>query len=505
MNSKTYHPSVNLNSRNIFSILRWISLILIFGSILLLVLQLVQYSRLRNTYPPGMVIGGVSVGGLTSSEAASRLIQSYGLPVEIRYLDSAIQIKPAVAGFELDISTMLAAAELQRINQPFWNAFWDYLWNRLPEPSEIPLRASISEARLRNYLEDEIAMRYDKPPSTIVPKAGDVVFESGDSGTQLDVNRAIVLIENALKSPTKRVVNLSYSRIDPLRPSFENLQIMLKQIIDVSEFAGISEVYLYDLQSSQELSFAYQLGEPVQPGISFTAASTMKIPIMLSVYRRIQPPYSAEITDLLQLMIERSENGPADELMERLLETNLGPLMVTDDLLSLGLNNTFLAGYFYPGAPLLKKIETPASQRSDIVIDQDDYNQTTPIEMGMLLRDIYTCSKSGGGTFAAVFPGELTQTECADMISYLMMNKIGVLIQAGLPDGTQFAHKHGWITESDGLIHTIGDAGIVYSPSTTYILTIFLYDDNQLVWDKANLLMAQLSTAIYNYFNLPTS
>ncbi len=502
MKNNTYHSTFNFNSRSIYSILRWVSLALIFGSVLLLVLELVQYSRIRNTYPPGMEIGSVSVGGLDSNEAASRLIQAYGLPIEIRYQDASIQIKPSVAGFELDIAAMLAAAELQRINQPFWNAFWDYLWNRFPEPSDIPLRASISKSRLRKYLEEEIAIRYDKVPATIMPKAGDVVFETGESGTELDIDRAVILIENALKSPTKRTVNLTYSRINPVRPSFENLQIMLHQIIDVSDFAGITEVYLYDLQSSQEMSFAYQLGEFIQPGISFTAASTMKIPIMVSAFKRIEQPYPEEVLNLIQLMIERSENDPADQLMETLLEKNLGPLMVTDDLLALGLNNTFLAGYFYPGAPLLKKIESPASQRSDIIIDQDDYNQTTPIEMGMLLRDIYTCSKTGGGTFAAVFPGEVTQNECADMISYLIMNKIGVLIQAGLPDGTQFAHKHGWITESDGLIHTIGDVGIVYSPGTTYILTIFLYDPNQLVWDKANLLTAQLSTAIYNYFNI---
>lgn len=118
---------------------------------------------------------------------------------------------------------------------------------------------------MRKYLEEEIAIRYDKVPATIMPKAGDVVFETGESGTELDIDRAVILIENALKSPTKRTVNLTYSRINPVRPSFENLQIMLHQIIDVSDFAGITEVYLYDLQSSQEMSFAYQLGEFIQP------------------------------------------------------------------------------------------------------------------------------------------------------------------------------------------------------------------------------------------------
>ena len=88
------------------------------------------------------------------------------------------------------------------------------------------------------------------------------------------------------------------------------------------------------------------------------------------------------------------------------------------------------------------------------------------------------------------------------MISYLANNEIGVLIQAGLPDGTKSAHKHGWITEEDGLIHTISDVGIIYSPGGNYVLCIYLWHPVQLFFDDANLLFADLSQTIYNYFNI---
>jgi beta-lactamase class A len=201
-------------------------------------------------------------------------------------------------------------------------------------------------------------------------------------------------------------------------------------------------------------------------------------------------------------MIERSENDPADHLMEQVLDKNTGPLMVTQDLEALGLKNTFLAGYFYPGAPLLKRFTTTANQRTDVSTDPDAYNQTTPTEMGMLLDDLYQCSQTGGGALAAVFPGEITQNKCRSMITYLTRNKIAVLLEAGLPDGVQIAHKHGWITSNDGLIHTIGDAGIIYTSGGNYVLAIFLYHPTQLLFDPANQLVAQLSTAVYNYFNL---
>ena len=88
------------------------------------------------------------------------------------------------------------------------------------------------------------------------------------------------------------------------------------------------------------------------------------------------------------------------------------------------------------------------------------------------------------------------------MLTYLARNKIGVLLQAGLPDGTRFAHKHGWLMEYDELIHHMSDAGIVYSPGGNYIITIYLFNENQIVFDTANRFVGDISTAIYNYFNL---
>jgi beta-lactamase class A len=88
------------------------------------------------------------------------------------------------------------------------------------------------------------------------------------------------------------------------------------------------------------------------------------------------------------------------------------------------------------------------------------------------------------------------------MITYLTSNKIGVLLQAGLPDGTRIGHKHGWITESDGLMHAIFDVGIVYSPAGDYVICVAMYHPVQLIFDSANLLTANISTAVYNYFNI---
>ncbi len=486
----------------LLSILRWAALLFLFTAAVLTGLQLVQYSRIRSTFPPGLYIAGVPVGGLEQEQAAERLVQAYGVPVELHYGDAVIQIKPQVLGFELKLDAMLAAGDLQRITQPFWSAFWDYLWNQLPTPKEVPLSAELSEDRLRVYLSEEIATRYDQPAEETVPVPGTTEFKTGNPGSLLDIDRAVILIEDALRSPSGRIVNLTTNKVDASRPSLSNLEILLEQIIDVSAFDGLTEIYLLDLQTRQELSFAYERGELLPPEIAFTAASTMKIPIMTSVFRRVNEPTPDNITQMIELMIERSENDPADQLMQEVMDRNLGPMELTDDMQYLGLENTFLAGYFYIGAPLLYRYETPANSRTDVSTDPDVYNQTTPVDMGLLLDDIYQCALNGGGTLPAAYPGEISQNECQKMLDYLAQNDIGVLIKAGLPEGTRIAHKHGWIIEYDGLLHTMGDASIVYTPGGDYILVIFMHQPTQLVFDPANKIFSDLSRAVYNYFNL---
>jgi beta-lactamase class A len=176
---------------------------------------------------------------------------------------------------------------------------------------------------------------------------------------------------------------------------------------------------------------------------------------------------------------------------------------VTRDIQALGLANTFIAGYFYPGAPLLQRFQTAANTRTDVKANPDPYNQTTAAEMAMLLEDLYRCAETGGGTFAVTFPGQISQAECREMIAILLSNRIAVLLQAGLPEGTRIAHKHGWITESDGLMHTIANAGIVYTPGGNYVISVFLYHPVQTVFDPANKMVADISQAVYNFFNLP--
>jgi len=493
-----------VRGRGVFSPLRWLAVFFLLAALVLTIFQLVRYSRLRANLPTGLQIAGIPVGGLDRQQAAQRLLEAYTIPVEMQYGDALIQLDPSVVDFQLDLESMLAAADIQRAQKTFWEGFWDFLWGRTSTTADVPLRASFSETRLRTYLEQEVAQRYDQPPSPAQPIVGTVNFQPGTPGNSLDTDGSVVLIENALFSNLRRQVALPLMRDEPPRPAFQNLEVLLRQTVDLADFDGLAGIYLMDLQTNRELHLAYSQGEAiaVQPDIAFTASSIIKVPIMVSVFNRLGDNPDEESLNLMREMIEKSGNETADWLMDRVIDPNRAPLIVTEDMKALGLENTFLAGYFSLGSPLLSLEQTPANQRVDINTDPDPYNQTTPSDIGMLLEDTYICAQENGGSLAAVFEGQITQQECQQIIEHLVNNKLPVLLTGGIPEGTRIAHKHGWVSVN-GIINTIGDAGIIYSPGGDYILVVFLYHPVQLVWDPASKLVADLSRAVYNYYNLP--
>ena len=489
-----------------FSILRWVAIGFIMMAVFLTTVELVKYSRIRSNFPRGLKIAGVPVGGLDYTQTSERILKIYLSPIEVHYGEATVQINPSALGFEPQLESMLVAADNQRVTESFWLGYWNYLWNRTQSISNIPLHAKNDDERIYTYLRDEISSRYDQPAIPPMPVPGESGFYAGTAGTELNLDRAVLQVIEAMESSSSRTVNLTFRKTNPPRPSILLLEIMLKDIIDVSGFDGTVEIYLQDLQTSQSLNFAYSAIEgDIPTDIAFSSWSTVKIPVMVSAFQFISDPHPQEYLSLMEEMIERSENESTDELASAVIDNRLAPLIVTESMQTLGLENTFWAGFFRLGAPLLQRFTTPANQRTDIDTDPDMYNQTTPADMGMLMQDIYHCAETGGGSLIAAFDNEITQNECQLMVKYLALNQIGVLIQAGMPGGTVVAHKHGWATETDdGLIHTFGDVAIVYTPGGDYTLSIFVHHPVQAVFDPVNLLFANLSSATYNYFNLHT-
>ena len=98
--------------------------------------------------------------------------------------------------------------------------------------------------------------------------------------------------------------------------------------------------------------------------------------------------------DIISRVLGKSDNSATDLVLER-INAAIGPLIVTQNMKTIGLKNTFLNGFFYLGAPPLSpRPVTPGNSRTDISTDPDPYSQTTPSEMGRSLRTFINAPKT---------------------------------------------------------------------------------------------------------------
>ena len=484
--------------------LRWLiggfGLFFLFFSLFILLKDYAAYKASSRLYPDGVSVGQVPIGGLTREQAEQRLTEAFSVPVELRFQGARMQFSPAQLGFTIDSAASLEQVERQIPSGGWWRRLWGQ--NASPYENNFPLQASLNATAARAFLSETILPRYNQTSTEALPILYSTNYAPGQPGYSLDLNGALPVLEQALFSNSQRVVELPVLEAPAAGLNPRNLEIFLRQTILLDGFDGLVEIYLQPLDQEQPLHFAALANQPVPPDVAYSAASTIKIPIMTSVFKRLPEPTPDNALYWMERMIIHSENPPSDALMQTYLDENLGPLYVTDDMRALGYQNTFLAGYFYAGAPLLQRFSTPANSRTDVYLDPDFYNQTVPSEIGDLLTRVYHCAHSESGSENGLFDGQVSPSECQTMLDMLGQNKIGALIEAGLPPEASAAHKHGWTSDLDGLLHTMSDAGIVSTPGGDYVLIIFINSSRQLIFDKGNWLFARLSQVIYNAFNL---
>ena len=468
-----------------------------------LVITVAEYNRFTGqtiAFPAGSRVADVPVGGLDPAAAEARLAEFFNLPLILVIEGERVHVDPGDLGFVIDPAELV----MEGMAQVETATFWDFLRGQ-GNPSaiiEVPLAASVDEAQVRAFLQEQIAPRYTQLGVSSAPIPGTTNFSIGKPSQHLLVDQAVADIRAALLSPDTHQVTLQVEEGEVSPITDETLTAFLRHNLEWIGFDGLVEIYLESLETGANLQLAVRAGEDVQPGIAFPAASTNKIPIMVSVLRRTPEPTPDAVVTLLNQMIGRSENPPADTLMSVYLDEVRGPLVVSEDMAALGLENTFLAGYFYLGAPLLQLFDTPANTRQDVFLAPDRYNQTAPADVGRLLAAIYDCAEDNGGLLIETFPGEITPAKCRLMIEVLAANQIGLLIEAGLPFGASAAHKHGWAPDLDGQLRFMSDVAIVLTEGGDYVLNIFLHDPDRLDFDQGNRLVARLSQTVYNFFNL---
>jgi len=480
-----------MRRRSNTALLEWIAIIGVVSSIGLLVFNLVAYSTVRERMPAGMIIAGVPVGGRTREEAQAELARVYSTPIELHYREAILALDPAQISFRLDTEVMMARADTYRTESSFWGGFWDYLWRQPGRLVEVNLSAEYSQEQLRQYLED-VAARYDSPPGAAAGDTVTLTFGHGQPGFSLDVDSSMAVIDFALRQPTNRRAALTLLEDNTARSTMTQLEQVIDGYLRNQQFNGIASIVVIDLKTGQELD--------VNPDVAFTGMSVMKIPIIIQGYITWDSDPAPETLDQIREAFLNSSNFHANLILQSIGDESAlrGAQRLTENLRLLGIQNTFMAKAFDQDTPV-QPILTPANQRTDVNTNPDPYIQSTANDIASILMMLYHCANTGGGPLAVVFPGQITQGECQAILSGLAQNQTGVQIDGGVPEGVKVAHKEGL---SD---NAYGDAGIVFSPAGDYILVEYIWTPEYLNWDYGRVIMADISRAVYNYLNQPTS
>ncbi len=480
-----------MNRRSSPGLGQWLTVSLMVAIAIFLLVKLYQYAGFRQYYPAGLSVAGVDVGGLTRNEASELLNNRYiEAPIVIFHQEESFDVSPAQANFTLDRETMLSDADFQRVQQDFWAGFWGFLWGRPIEVDPVPLAATHDREALRDVLQN-IANLNDKPAQPPQPVPGNLSFQFGEPGTQTNIQASFADVEAALYRPTSREAHLIVEPLSPSRPEINLLtRLIVNKLQDFEQLTGgIGSVFILELETGEERA--------INADIAMSGMDLLKIPLVLDVYQALdgRPTLSQQklISDTLVVQPDHLSANALLNVIAGQDNPELGAELVTASMRQLGLVNTFMtAPYDDDGRNTL---ETPANSIEELATNPTPQMQTTAEDMGTLLSMIYYCAEGQGGAISAVYKDAVTQEECQTLLNYMQKNRIGSLIEEGAPPETAIAHRHGWISD------THGDAAIVYSPGGAYVLVVILYKPNWLEWETSSPLIADISRAVYNYYN----
>ncbi len=482
-----------MNRRNDPNGVQWL---LTFGVLFiggLIIYFLIQYSNVRAFMPVGLEVAGINVGGLDSEGVRARLNERYlSAPITVLHGDERIELSPERdADFQLDFERMISEAESRRDNQDYWSGFWNYIWGRAGNVEPVELKATHDRTALRLSLQ-QITSVYDLLAQPPQPVPATLSFLYGEVGRKTNIEKSLTNVENALYRPTNRESTLVVEEDPPPRP---NINLLGSLIVNhLQSFEGVYSVIILDLESGDEFS--------VNANIPMSGMSLIKVPIVLETMRNLDQEPNGLYQNLLDDALLGSGNSSSNELLTFIAgeeDAYAGVDRVTQTMQDIGLVNTFIVTPFDEEPRRNKQsFETPANSAEGQSTLPDLNTQTTAADLANLYNMIYDCALTGGGTLKAVYGSNFTQSECLYILETLAQNKIGSLLEEGIPPETTLAHKHGWVSD------THADGGVVFTENGDYIIVVMMYADDWLEWTESSPLIADISRATYNYFNFDT-
>ena len=480
------------------------SLLLLLAAGAMLVYELVGFRAIQALLPAGITVAGVDVSGVSGRDAVANWESVYAEPVLLVYRDARgahpILFHPDQVGWQISSEPMLAdVLALGESDGGFWRRFLNFMLSQERTVSrDIPLLASYQEPALEAFLLD-VARRYDSVTGAPGYDMQTLTVFPGESGHALNIEAAMPAIDRALRMPTNRVVDLPIRIVEREAPTLVTLRELIIDFLDAEGFIydgqrTLASIFVFDLISGDELNI---LGD-----VAYSAASTVKLPIMLDYFRRLTYAPSPDEAWLLANSLLCSNNASSNLLMEIIGSDDIfaGLRSVNTSLQMMGARNSYITAPFILGVAdqEIGSIQPPlTSPNSRYRADADPYNQTTAEDMGGLFTLLYDCAEFASGLLTALPDGTISRAECRQMLQLMSANDIGRLLQGGIPRSAVISHKNGWVFD------TVGDAGIVYSPNgRDYVISVYLWEETEFQdYEKLWPLVEAISRAAWNYFN----
>jgi beta-lactamase class A len=438
------------------------------------------------TLAEDVLVAGVDVGGLDEAAARAKLeqaLQPLLRPLELAAGDTTTTLHPGDIGLELPLDDLLAAARDAAAG------------------GRVDLQVRYDAGKLRAAVEGlaNEAGGAGTPEIDVITSSDPISrsFTLAGGATTLDVDAAVAQIDERLHAVGgARKVTLPLVPAGSARPTPEQLQEQIAAM--AKQFKGTVGVYVYDLAGAQQIA-------GLNERTAFTAASTIKVAIMLNAYAHL-PKLTTKQTAALQKMIVESDNLKANDVLaaaaggtatESAFE---GAEQMSAMLADLGLKNTFLYVPF-ESADFIKlykvKFKTGPKQGGEApFISSSNTLRTTPFEIAQIYVYLEQCSR-GEGVLLETFAENLTAERCTEMIDWLKKNGDQKRMMSGLPKGADVAHKSGWIPPI-----VQGDAGIVRSPGGDFIVSIYVYQTGERYSDKqVQQLIGSFARLVYSYYN----
>ncbi len=488
-------------SQSGFPLLAMISSMMLLGAVGLFALELVSFSQQQNRLPADVVVANVPVGGELPAEAIATWERALTQPITLWYEDSPIILDPTAIGLRINSDNMLAQAQAaSEASGGNWGRFFNYLTGSTTQSSiQIDLSADYQQNLLEQFLQD-ISLRYDQQAGESGFDVSTLTVRSGAGGRVLNIRQAVNMIDRALQDPNNRTIQLPVSNTDTMNTDISVLERTIKAYLDAEGFiydgqTSIASVYIMDLQTGEEVNI---LGD-----VAFSAASTIKLPILIDYYKELNLPPTDEEAFLMANSLLCSNNSSSNLIMQIIgggSDVFRGLASVTENVQYLGARNTYITAPFVLGVEgeTLGSIAAPqTSPNPNYNTDPDPYNQTTPEDLGTLLNMVYDCANYGSGLMAAYPDGEFTQNECRQMIELMSGNDLLRMLQGGIPADARISHKNGWLQN----VH--GDAGIVYPPNgRNYVIAVYVWEEGEFFsFQRAWPLIEGISRATWNYFD----